>query len=201
MNVQTRRATTADLDPSSDVLGRAFADFPWTRWAVDARDHVTRITALQRLTLEHIGLAFGDVWVTTVDEEVRSVAVWLDSGVDIPAHVMTDLDPGVAELEGDRHIASQAAEAELVHWRPSERHLWLGTVGTDPSHQGRGLASRTLKPALTEAVERDIEAFLETSSKANVDFYVKRGFVVADHTRIAGDGPDVWLMRRPVSSR
>ncbi len=61
------------------VLGEAFAEYAWTRWTVDAVDHQSRITGLQRLTLEHVGLAFGEVWVTTCNGIIESVALWTDS--------------------------------------------------------------------------------------------------------------------------
>ena len=54
--IDTRPLTAVDVDRASDVLGLAFADYPWTRWVVDGRDHVGRITELQRLFLQHLAL-------------------------------------------------------------------------------------------------------------------------------------------------
>jgi hypothetical protein len=34
-----RQADSSDLDRAAEVLGDAFADYPWTRWAVDSSDH------------------------------------------------------------------------------------------------------------------------------------------------------------------
>jgi hypothetical protein len=45
-------------------LGEAFADHPWTRWTVDPDDHRERITRLQFLALENLGMALGDVWLS-----------------------------------------------------------------------------------------------------------------------------------------
>ncbi len=36
MEVVTREANANDLDRAAEVLGEAFADYPWTRWTVDA---------------------------------------------------------------------------------------------------------------------------------------------------------------------
>ena len=201
MQVQTRRARPSDLDRASEVLGEAFADYPWTRWTVDADDHVERVTRLQRVALQHYGLAFGQVWVCGVAASVESVAVWMDSAVAVPPTVHERLMPVRAELEGSRHGASVAAEQELQAWRPDQRHYYLAAVGTVPAMQGRGLARLALRPVLRAADDEGVCAFLETSSASNVDFYAKLRFEVAGHLRISGGGPDVWAMlRRPLAA-
>ena len=41
-------------------------------------------------------------------------------------------------------------------------------------------------------------AWMETSSRSNVEFYSRLGFGCISHWRIAdGAGPDLWLMVRP----
>jgi GNAT superfamily N-acetyltransferase len=203
----TRPLAERDIDRSAEVLGLAFADYPWTRWVVDHRDHVARITELQRLGLLHFGLPFADVWVTTVDGTVESVAYWVDTGRSAPAEERAALGARFAthfaELEGDRSDASAAAEAEVHGWQPNERHLYLATTGTTPALQRRGLGRRTLEPGLAVADREGLAACLETSSTANVRFYEHLGFEIVRHWRIAdGAGPDLWTMQRePLTHR
>jgi GNAT superfamily N-acetyltransferase len=199
VHIETRRADGADLDRASVVLGKAFADYPWTRWTVDPDDHVRRVTGLQRVALEHLGLALGQVWVSTADGRIESVAVWMDSAVAVPVTVEDALRPITAELEGSRHAASIAAEEEIAGWRPEQRHHYLATVGTTPPMQGHGLATAALAPVLDAADAEAMCAFLETSSPSNVAFYEKLGFDVTGHRRISGGGPDVWAMLRQAS--
>ncbi|MGB8857939.1 MAG: GNAT family N-acetyltransferase [Ilumatobacteraceae bacterium] len=197
MEIETRPLVAGDLGRAAEVLGLAFHDYPWTRWVVDARDHVARITELQLLGLARFGLPYGSVWVTTVDGVVQSVASWFDSAVTVPAGVIDACGPRVAELEGDRCAASQAAEAESHGWRPTDRHLYLATMGTVPQHQGSGLGTRTLLPGIELADREGMVACLETSSIANVEFYSGLGFRIVRYWRIAeGSGPDLWLMQR-----
>jgi hypothetical protein len=40
VQVQTRRAGPSDLDRAAEVLGEAFADYPWTRWNAKLRFEV-----------------------------------------------------------------------------------------------------------------------------------------------------------------
>lgn len=188
-----------DLDRSAAVLGVAFADYPWTRWTVDSDSHLRRVTGLQRLALEAYGLAFGSVWLAVVDGVTESVAVWMDSAVEIPSAVHLQIADTTAALGGTRATASLEAEAQLSDWHPQRRHFYLATVGTSPRMQRRGLAERVITPMLTTADDEQIAAFLETSSESNVAFYRRLGFSVVDHRVIAGGGPDVWAMlREPV---
>ncbi len=194
--IETRLARPADLRPASDVLGDAFADYPWTRWTVDPDDHQARISRLQLLALEKLGLTFGAVWLSSVEGTVQSVAVWMDSAVSIPTSVFRSMDPVVAQLEGCRHDASLAAEREIEGWRPTQRHFALAVLGTAPARQREGLGGHTLAPGLATADRQGVGSFLETSSVSNLDFYSTFGFEVIGHTRLEGDGPDVWAMYR-----
>ena len=112
--IETRRAGFDDLGRASEVLGEAFADYPWTRWTVDSDDHKARITRLQRLALENLGHAFlrGRCGSSTVDGTIQSVAVWMDSAVAVPSSVFHAMEAAVAELEGSHHEASLACERE-----------------------------------------------------------------------------------------
>lgn len=187
----------ADLDRASQVMGLAFADYAWTNWVVDARDHVARITQLDRLFLEHFGLPTGQTWVTTVDGVVESVAAWIDTAALHLAASPDDIEEQFAALEGDRHDALLAAELEYHGWRPTERHLYLGTMGTSPARQRMGLGTRTLQGGIELADRDQLRCYLETSSQQNVDFYSRLGFESLRHWRVAdGEGPDLWLMER-----
>ena len=144
MKIRTRRAVPSDLDRAATVLGAAFSDYAWTRWTVDPRDHQSRITSLQRLTLEHVGLALGSVWVTTVDDTIQSVAVWTDSADANASAPNPTIEQLTAGLEGSRRQASLAAERQLADWRPTQRHLYLGAVGTVPAARPRSCDADTV---------------------------------------------------------
>jgi GNAT superfamily N-acetyltransferase len=202
--IETRQAGPQDLKRASEVLGEAFADYPWTKWTVDPDDHQARITRLQLLALENLGLPFGEVRLSSLEGTIQSVAVWMDSAVRVPSSVYRSMDPVVAQLEGCRHNASLAAEREIAQWRPDQRHFTLAVLGTAPASQRKGLGTRTLAPGLSTADQQGAGSFLETSSASNLAFYATLGFEVVGHKRLEGDGPDVWAMyreHRPIGSR
>ena len=194
-----RRAAVADVDVASSVLADAFADYPWTRWTIDAGDHVSRVRRLQRLFMSRIALPYGEVWLARDDDgEVVAVAVWGLPGATVPASVSNDVETAEVVLEGARHEASLAAEAVVSGMRPSTPHYYLGAVGTRRDRQRRGHGATLLAPMLERADAEGADVFLETSSLDNVAFYERLGFVTVAEADIPDGGPHVWAMSRPL---
>ena len=68
--------------------------------------------------------------------------------------------------------------------------------GTDPDHQGQGLASAVMQPVLTRCDAEGVPAYLESTKERNVGFYEGHGFVVRSEEQIPLGGPQLWLMWR-----
>lgn len=187
-----RAATPADVPAAARTLGRAFADYPWTRHVTDARDHEQRVLATQELFLTHIGLPHGRVWVT---DDCAAVAVWTTPETDA-GPVFAALAPRLAELAGDRAAAQEAAEAALAPHRPAEPVWFLGTVGVDPARQGSGLGRAVLAPGIAAAEAAGVPAFLETTGEHNRRFYERLGFRVVATVAIPDGGPTTLAMVR-----
>lgn len=141
-------------------------------------------------------MAFGEVWLSSLDSTVQSVAVWMDSAVPVPSSVHHAMDAAVAQLEGSRHDASLAAAREIEGWRPIQRHFHSGRPRHRSARQREGLGGRTLVLGLAAADRDGAGSFLETSSVSNLAFYSTFGFEVIGHRRTQGGGPDVWAMFR-----
>ncbi|WP_431955379.1 GNAT family N-acetyltransferase [Nocardia lijiangensis] len=187
-----RPATVSDIPSAAHTLGRAFADYAWTRHTIDARDHDQRVRGMQELFLTHIGLPHGRVWVAG---ESTAVAVWTTPATEAGS-VFAELAPRFAQLAGDRAAAYAAAEAALAPHRPTEPVWFLGTVGVDPDIQGRGLGAAVIRPGLEAAERAGVPAFLETSEERNVGFYERLGFRVTAAVDLPDGGPTTWAMLR-----
>ena len=179
----------------AQVLGLAFRDYPWTRWCVDSKDHVHRITELQSMSLELHGFPHGLIWVSELDDVCVSAAVWSDSRVAPDRETFQRLADRSRPLHGDRLSHAIAAESGSFP-RPTESHLFLETMGTHPDHWRQGHGTRVLRPGLALADEQVLVSALETSTEGNVTFYESAGFEIIDHRIVAGGGPDVWTMWR-----
>lgn len=203
--LEVRRGGALDLDRAAELLGLAFADYPWTRWCVDGDDHVARITELQRISLEVVGLPLGLVWLGEIDDAITTVAVWSDSRARLDRSLFIELADRSRPLHGDRIDAAIHAESRGFR-RPVSPHLFLETMGTHPDHWRSGFGAAVLQPGLERADGEGLVCGLETSTEGNVEFYRSVGFDVVDHRVVKPSvvarrgtevrGPDVWAMWR-----
>ncbi|MFB6393327.1 GNAT family N-acetyltransferase [Polymorphospora lycopeni] len=194
---RVRRVGPEAVADVSAVLAEAFDGYPFTGWTVAADRHRDRLTGLFQLTVERVGVPYGEVWAADgADGRIAGAAVWLWPDREIPAPVWAGLAPMEAEYAGDRRAAMELAGTISAELRPDSPHLVLATVGVRPSARGRGIGPALLAPALAEADRTGTPAYLETSAPANLDFYRRLGFAVRARAQIPG-GPQVWAMHRP----
>ncbi len=189
MTGHIRPAASADLDAAADVLARAFADYPWTRWALPVDDYSQRLREVQRLYLAH-ALEHG---IVLVDDRVRAVAAFLPPGCPAPAEAT---QRRIVELHGSRLSALTQAATPAA---PSGSWT-LETVGVDPDHQGEGLGTAVVAGGLALIDEEGGPVALETSDERNVRLYERLGFSTAATTTIP-HGPIVWSMHRGAGQR
>ena len=78
---------------------------------------------------------------------------------------------------------------------PSDPHWYLGILGTDPVHQGCGVASALMEPTLERCDAAGFPAYLESSKQSNLPFYERHGFRVTGKVEVHG-GPTLWSMSR-----
>lgn len=188
-------AEPSDMVPIGRALARAFHDDPVMAWMFGDRDAARgrRLDRFMRsearrhhrhgglvLTTEgHRGAALWDPpgqWRTTWADVVRSAPVLLPAvGPRIPRALR-----GLRLVEG-------------AH--PREPHWYLAVLGTDPSHQGRGVGTALVRPVLDRCDAEGLGAYLESSKPANVPYYERLGFRVTGEVDMPG-GPPVWPMWR-----
>ncbi|RBP66204.1 acetyltransferase (GNAT) family protein [Brevibacterium sanguinis] len=184
MTSPIRSAVPADLDRAAGVLAAAFADSPWTRWALPARGYLRRLREIQHLYLTHAR----DHGIVLVDDDIHAVAAFLPPDPPAPAEAEWRR---IAELHGPR-----LAEVSRVPTPAPPSGAWtLETVGVDPEQQGQGLGTAILTAGLALIDDRGDSIALETSDERNVRLYERLGFATAATTAIA-DGPFVWSMSR-----
>lgn len=68
----------------------------------------------------------------------------------------------------------------------SDPFWYLSVVIVDPNHQGKGFASKLIKPILTIADDSEHKVYLETQNVNNVPIYENYGFKIASVQAIPG---------------
>ncbi len=130
----------------------------------------------------------GTVWLV---DGGAAVSLWdppgaavCDPALDLPADVLARLD----DYEGAVHGSI-----------PTEPHWYLGVLATHPDHSGKRWGRLAIGAGLVEADLAGLPAYLETTNPANVELYLRSGFVVATH--LPADPPRLgipsWIMARP----
>jgi ribosomal protein S18 acetylase RimI-like enzyme len=190
-----RLATRRDLAAAGRSLAAAFDDDPVWRWLVGDRPSFTWRTSqiMRSLTTMHLGT--GSVWISP---DAQAVGVWAppnryrtsNARFLAVAHRFIPA-AGVAGMKrfADLHTL------DTLH--PAAPHWYLSVLGTDPAHQGRGLGSAVMAPAMAHADADGVGCYLESSKEGNITFYRRHGFeVTGTYDCDDGRGPRLWLMWR-----
>jgi GNAT superfamily N-acetyltransferase len=191
-----RRATPADVPVIAGSLARAFRDDPVFRWLFPlGHSRVARNEAFFDLELRHLHLRHNEVWTA---QDGAAAALWDPPGTwKVPLPTLARTGPRLLRLLGARTPIGLYGLTRVEARHPEVPHWYLAILGTDPDHQGRGLASAALAPVLARCDAEGTAAYLETATPENVPFYERHGFAVTGEVTLPR-GPYLWLMtRRP----
>jgi len=194
--VNVRKATKLDVPQLKAVIARAFDDDPVINWMV-AQDkrRAGRVYDALALYLDRVFMPNGEVYTT---DGVHGGALWAPPGKHkVPVLRQLMMMPGLARASGMSRVRDGLAGMNAVEKKhPHEPHFYLGVLGTDPDHQGRGVGTELMRPVLERCDRERIPAYLESSKERNVPLYERNGFQVTEVFTIPRGGPPVWLMWR-----
>lgn len=195
-----RPLESADLPAAAEVLAAAFVDEPVFVAALPDRQHrIALCPPLFAANLRH-ARRFGEVLAVAEAGALRAVAYWTPRPE--PALTAADAaDLGFAALAAEwadalGRLGGLEAEAArtLAHlpapWR------YLGAIGVQPEHQGRGFGSAVLRRILADAWTAGQPVGLITDRTRNLPFYRRAGFVEIARGEAAGgeSGVHWWSM-------
>lgn len=189
-----RVADQADAGPLAASLARAFLDDPLMEFLIPAvatrQRQVMKFFAVA-LTIQHL-----PHHASYTDVDRAGGALW-----DPPGHWKMSLgqilrgSPKLVAAFGI-HVPRALRVLSTVERRhPRTPHWYLAVLGTDPVHQGRGIASALLAPILDRCDREGTGAYLESSKPSNIAFYRRHRFEVTGEIALPG-GPTLWPMWR-----
>ena len=188
-----RPATVADEPTAVATLAQAFWSDPFiVHFYPDDSIRARRINRFFQL-LWKVNTLLGNVAIT---DRCEAVALWrppnrwriqrLTIAANLPAMLRAY---GLATGRVIRCLSVM----EKHH--PCQSHWYLATVGTDPAHQGRGLAGRLIRTGLDRCNAVGEPAYLEAASESLVSFYGGMGFQLLGEVKVPS-GPSFYPMWR-----
>ena len=195
-----RRLVPADVTGISEVLARAFYDDPAVEYVFP--NSRTRHKTLRRFfafQLRHTFIPRGECYTT---EGLHGGCLWMPPNPVGPGmRELLQLVPLVAILKTRLPATLRMLTLMEAH-HPRTPHYYLGSIGTDPPWQGKGIGSAIMQPVLERCDEEGMPAYLESSKERNIPFYMRHGFEVSAELRSEDGGLVLWSMwREPVLGR
>jgi ribosomal protein S18 acetylase RimI-like enzyme len=194
------RLNREHVRPASEMLTRAFFNDAETVYFLpDAGKRARQLPYLFRSAVAH-GIYHGEAYATSPDLE--GVAIWIPSDMlDIPFWRLL-MYGGLTALfkvsprtlwgmkSTDNYISDLHRRlAPFPHW-------YLSVLGVVPEHQGKGYASRLVRPMLARLDGENMPAYLETQNEKNVGIYRRYGFEVIETLVTPIAKKETWIMVR-----
>ena len=188
------------------MLFDAFQDDPFFLYAFGAKhSHEALVGQIHRFTLR-LGLRYGAVAAPTA--VLEGIAIWLS-----PGHAAITpwraIRTGVLGFAGTllksrmglssfmERMAAFASYSDQLHTRHAHfPHWYLLAIGVAHRFQGKGYASRLLRPMLARCDHENLPCYLETHNEGNLGIYQHFGFVVKEEGKIPGSATRQWALLR-----
>ena len=148
------------------------------------------------------GSLYGQVYATS--PKLEGIAIWKHSE-DVNRSLLKDLRSGGFALfrkVGTTKLREMTAVDQFTSSRRDEYsikpYLHLGPVAVEPDFQGKGFATKLVRPMLDHLDTEGLNCYLEAQSESNVSLYQHFGFeVVAKGTVPDTDIPHWDMIRIP----
>lgn len=185
------RFDKSNIHLAGQVAARAYFDADdFSNYSKDPSKHMKFLIKLMNLTFR-ISVKFGGVYAPT--KNIEGVAAWLPhdkinlSTWHYIRHGALSLVIGT-EKGGLKKLIQYGNLARIKHKQHADfPHMYLYNLAIAPSHQGKGYASRLLKPMFAKLDEANLPCYLE-SHERNQSLYEHFGFKVVE--RISRDEED-----------
>jgi len=196
------RLSKNNMKSAIDVLTKAFWDDPLVLFFYPEEEKRKRFLPIFFEFRLKQGLRYGEVHVTSPD--IVGVAIWTHSK-SIESTLWRLVRSGGLNLYrvfGGALVSKMRKVDEFSSERRRRLavtpYIHLGSFAVDPKHQGKGYASKLIRPMLQRLDEMRIHGYLETQSESNVSLYQHYGFEVLGKGSVPDVGIPHWdMMRAP----
>ncbi len=194
------RLTKKEVKAAGDMLARAFIDEPYEVYLTpNESKRKKRLIHSFRFMVKYLVL-YGEVYATS--SNLEGIAGWLPSraALDSTWRVIRCGGIGLLFRVGIAYSRKQLALQKLFLQKETQYapfpHYYLIPLGVDPIFQGKGFASKLMKPMLAWLDKNQLPSYLETELEKNVLMYQHFGYEIVEKGTILDTDVTYWCMLR-----
>ena len=190
-----------DLDKLADIAADAYKDYPLHNWFTKGKYNYKVSKTIMKISLKTM---FKDAIIYADSEEMNGFAVWLPFGF-TGSKTLPFLFNGGIDLifTAGFGIIGRLLTYETYAMKLKEKYTnnvdwYLYNLSIKKEAQGKGIASKLLRPMLSFCDQENMVCYLETNKESNVSLYQHFDFVLAEKGLIKKS--DVWhyaMTRKP----
>lgn len=196
-----RLLTLTDLDRAVEIQASAFIDDPL--WCYLFPSQTRRASTLRKVFRPAYTFSIRNQQAYGVSDPMEGVAVWSVPRQKVAPSALFRagferllLSSFVWQIFKVGGIFRRFEEMQKKY--APEPHYYLNTISVAPTAQGKGLASKLIKPFLARADAQQVSVYTETMTPANVTLYEHYGFRCMEHYRVPNTGLNLWAFYRAV---
>lgn len=195
--VRVERLEPARSGQAGALIAASHAEYPAFRHVFPDADVRRRVLRTFMEATARDAAAHGHALVAWAPDGLLGVALWMPPGT-FPLSTVRKVRMGpalgraaLAARGSMRSFARVGAALEKAH--PPGPAWYLQAMGVHPRAQRRGVGSRLMAPALAMADSAGLPCYLQTSDRANVDYYRRHGFEVTQDAIQTFPGGPVYV--------
>ena len=182
-----------DLDKLAEVAADAYKDYPLHNWFTKGKYNIKASKIIMKISLKTM---FKDAVIYADSEELNGFAVWLPFGFTgsktLPflfnGGIKLILTTGLGII--GRLLTYETFAMQLKKKYTNNVDWYLYNLSIKKSAQGKGIASKLLRPMLHFCDQEQMVCYLETNKESNVTLYEHYDFALEEKSLIPKS--EVW---------
>ena len=192
-------AEPGDIDRLAEIAMDAYQDYPLHNWLTNGRydrEASRRIMEVSLRTMVKDGVIYAD------STQFSGFAAWLPLGFTGSKAIPFLIHGGIRLiLCAGPQIIGKLLSYETFAMRLKKKYTenvdwYLYNLSVLPQAQGKGIATKLLRPMLDFCDRENIVCYLETNKQSNVDMYEHFAFRLAEQNLIPGSDVMHYAMTR-----
>ena len=178
------------VEKAGEVLARAFMNDPLFSYFIPDTEERKQVLPFIFQSMVRYGILYGEAYSVSLNFE--GVAVWLPSEQAEMTMWRMFRSKGFSLIY--KKLSRQSRNKMMDYYKESSKlhqknanfpHWYLLFIGIESNFQGKGYATKLLKPMLKRFEKEKLPVYLETQNDSNVPFYEHFGFKVLKKIKIA----------------